>query len=424
MRARREGETSERGGVSEESEGRAGDANGNGAPDTATTGMRRTARRRIALVLGGGGLKGFAHIGVLQALEERGITPAVYAGTSIGALMATAHAAGVSTGEMAERAERLRRRDLFRINHVGMIVDRMRSASLYLEEPLRALVRSVVPHRRLRDLPVPVLVNTVDLERGTQVVWGLPGLDDVWADEAVYASCSLPGFFPPGRVKGRTCVDGGVVDNLPVSFPQVLGVDAVIAVDVGTTELAHARDIAAQGFAAVFMRAATTMMSTLQGHHLVQRRGIPTLYVRPQIVGMDWFAFGRAGELVERGRRAAEEALLELDRCTEADEGLFPLRKVRLEVERARCIGCGICVALAPDVMRLDARGKAVPPGHELVWSPVAGEFVRHCPTQAITVADLSEPGLHEWSEFPAPQQVRRPRIRRRDGADGGPRES
>src|SRR5690606_33203778 len=116
----------------------------------------------------------------------------------------------------------------------------------------------------------PTLVNTVDLERGTQVVWGLPGLDDVWADEAVYASCALPGFFPPGKVMGRSCVDGGVVDNLPVAFPRVLGADLIIAVDVGSTELAPAHDVAERGFAAIFMRAATTMMSKLQGSHLAQ----------------------------------------------------------------------------------------------------------------------------------------------------------
>ena len=83
--------------------------------------------KRIALVLGGGGLKGFAHIGVIRALEERGIEPVLFAGTSIGALIAAAYAGGMSVIEMAERARTLRRRDLFRINHLGMIMERMRS---------------------------------------------------------------------------------------------------------------------------------------------------------------------------------------------------------------------------------------------------------------------------------------------------------
>src|SRR6185437_11345235 len=76
---------------------------------------------RTALVLGGGGLKGFVHIGVIRALEERGIRPSVIAGTSIGALIGAAYAGGMSVSEMEARAVSLRRRDLFRINHVGML---------------------------------------------------------------------------------------------------------------------------------------------------------------------------------------------------------------------------------------------------------------------------------------------------------------
>jgi NTE family protein len=159
--------------------------------------------RKIALVLGGGGMKGFAHIGVLQALEERGIVPSVYAGTSIGAMMAAARVAGMSVAELVERAESLRRRDLFRINHFGMLMERMRSPSIYLEEPLRDLTHAVVPEGTFANLPGRLLVNTVDIERGMQVIWGLKGLQNVSVRDAVYASCALPGYFPPGRVGDR-----------------------------------------------------------------------------------------------------------------------------------------------------------------------------------------------------------------------------
>ena len=94
---------------------------------------------RIAVVLGGGGLKGFAHIGALRALEEAGIRPTLFAGTSIGALIASAHVGGMPLDTMAQRANALKRRDVFRINHVGMLLERMRSRSMYMEEPLRAL---------------------------------------------------------------------------------------------------------------------------------------------------------------------------------------------------------------------------------------------------------------------------------------------
>src|SRR3954468_7906955 len=176
--------------------------------------LRRPAAgktKRIALVLGGGGMKGFAHIGVFQALAARGIRPSLVAGTSIGSLLGAAYVGGTSPEELARRAIAMRRRDLFRIDHIGMIKDRMSAPSIYLEGPLRGLVESVVPRGTFAELRAPLFVNTVDFERATQVVFGTPGLQDVNIQDAVYASCALPGFFPPGRVDSRVCVDGGVV---------------------------------------------------------------------------------------------------------------------------------------------------------------------------------------------------------------------
>ena len=106
--------------------------------------------RRIALVLGGGGLKGFAHIGVLRALEELGIVPDIFAGTSIGAMAAASYLSGMSADDLGTLALGMRRRDLFRVNHFGMLLERMRSPSIYLEEPLRALVNSAIPEGTLR----------------------------------------------------------------------------------------------------------------------------------------------------------------------------------------------------------------------------------------------------------------------------------
>jgi len=268
------------------------------------------AGKRVALVLGGGGLKGFAHIGVLRALEERGIRPTVYAGSSIGALLASAYASGMSTDEMARRALELRRRDLFRLNHVGVLLDRMKAASIYLAEPLRSLCESVLPAgSRFDQLDVPVLVSTVDIERGTQVVWGSPGLREVRIADAIYASCALPGFFPPGPVDGRICIDGGTVDNLPVAVAAV-NADVIIAVDVGNADLTHATEVHAQGFSAVFMRAASVMMHALQEISLASWSGPPILLVRPRVSHVPWFSFGHTEELLRRprGRRRATSA--------------------------------------------------------------------------------------------------------------------
>jgi NTE family protein len=343
--------------------------------------------RRIALVLGGGGMKGFAHIGVLQALEERGIVPTSYAGTSIGALLAGARLGGMSIPELQERAESLRRRDLFRINHFGMLMERMRSPSIYLEEPLRDLIRAVVPGGKFTDLPKPLLVNTVDLEHGAPVIWGTPGLRDVEVHDAVYASCALPGFFPPGRVGDRLCVDGGVIDNLPTGIAS-LDADLVIAVDVGSAELRPITDGDTIGFANIYMRAATTMMHALQQFPLTHWQGPPMVLIRPRC-NDDWLSFSHIPETIKEGHRAGLKALEDIDAFYEQPGGVFPRRRFEIEVDRDRCIGCGLCVSLAPNLMGFDAEGKAYARTTTVDWSPADGDFVNYCPTAAIVARKI-----------------------------------
>ena len=345
--------------------------------------------RRIALVLGGGGMKGFAHIGVLRALEESGVRPTCYAGTSIGALIAAAYMGGMSLDEMERRALGLRRRDLFRINHVGMLLERMRSPSIYLEEPLRALCSSAVPPVTFDKLDAPLLVNTVDVERGTQVVWGMPGLTGVRVDDAVCASCALPGFFPPGRVDGRMCIDGGTIDNLPVGI-AAQHAEAVIAVDVGSSDLSHNTEASAQGFAATYMRAATVMMHALQLSPLREWSGPPMFLIRPRLGHVGWLSFSHTAEVIAEGYRAACDALTQLPECLAATGGVFPRAPYRIAVDRDRCTGCGFCAAIAPDVMGIDARGKAFAKTEIVDWCSADGDFVRHCPTEAITASRLT----------------------------------
>jgi NTE family protein len=346
-----------------------------------------TLGRHIALVLGGGGLKGFAHIGVLRALEERGIAPQVYAGTSIGALMAAAAAGGMPNEEMARRAMALRRRDLFRINHFGMLMERLRSPAVYLEEPLRELCRMVVPPAKFNQLPKRLLVNTVDAERGTQVVWGLPGLDDAWVQDAVYASCALPGLFPPGRVGGRTCFDGGVIDNLPANIASV-GMDLVVAVDVGTADRAPVPDLHSQGFATVYVRAAAIMMYSLQQFPLDHWNGPPMVLIRPKLTGRR-FDFGNAEAHIDEGYRAAMKALDGYEAYFDRPGAIFPRRSFKITVDRDKCTACGLCAALAPQLMGLDSSGKAFPRTTIVDWSPSDGDFVAQCPAEAIEARKL-----------------------------------
>lgn len=341
--------------------------------------------KRIALVLGGGGLKGFAHIGVLRALEERGIVPALIAGTSIGSLIGAAYACGTTVEELTERALALKKTDLFQLNRIRMLLDRLRATAIYSDEPLRACVESVVPPCTFGETKIPFIANTVDIEHGIAAVWGTSGMRDVLVRDAVYASCALPGAFPPGHVGGRLCADGGTMDNLPVAI-AARDMDAVIAIDVGTNDLAREQDISQRGFFDIYMRAAQIMFHALQGQHLSHWGGPPLLLVRPKVNHIPWFSFGHTAQFIEQGYQAATEALSHLDVVLSSRPGqIFPRHAVEVEVLEDKCTGCGLCVSLSSGLMRLDDRGKAFPIDRVVHWSPVDGDFVRQCPTNAIT---------------------------------------
>ena len=358
---------------------------------------------KVALVLGGGGLKGFAHIGVLRAFEERGIRPTVVSGTSIGALIAAAYAGGMPIDEMERRALALKKTDLFRIDHISMVTKRMLSPSLYLGKPLERLVRDIVPAGTFRDLSRTLLVNTVDLEQASQVLWGLPGLQDVLVADAVYASCALPGFFPPGSIDGRTCADGGIADNVP-ALASSHGMDAVIAVDVGSSNIARARRIRQKGFAAIYMRAAQVMMKSLQALQLEGWRGPPLLLVRPAVWHYNWFSFAHVRRMIDLGYEAAHDALGRAGASLMLG-GVWPRRMVDVSVDRAACTGCTLCVTLAPKIMTMTGDGKAEVLVSPVEWSRADGNFVHQCPTNAIHVDALDGFARRPTLEMPIAEE-------------------
>ena len=140
------------------------------------TGKRMPIAGPFTLVLSGGGLKGLAHIGVFRALEARGLRPSLVVGSSMGSLVAAAWATGMSLDEMTRHGLEVRRRDIFQVAHVDMALKRMRSPAVYRREPLDHLIHSLVGQITFDELVHPLLVNTVELNSGMQVLWGLPGL--------------------------------------------------------------------------------------------------------------------------------------------------------------------------------------------------------------------------------------------------------
>lgn len=345
----------------------------------------------FTLILGGGGMKGLAHVGVLQALLERGHRPAHVVGSSVGALVGAAWTAGMSIERLREMAIALRRKDVFVVAHADMAFKRMRSPALFRREPLEDLITALIGEVQFAELDPPMVVNTVDINSGMQVFWGLPGLDEVRVADAVFASCALPGYLPPREIRGRFYVDGATADNLPIGAARALGADLIVAADVSASS-ALREDIQDDGFARVFGRATEIAMQTQLELRLRAWDRPPIYYVHPRVEHVSMFSFDHLREVVEEGYRATIAALDHPDEWpAPGDTGVYPRRKVVVRVQRDRCIGCGACLVSGPPGMFvLDAERKAVVTKPEQEWCPTDGSFIRQCPTYAISARPLA----------------------------------
>jgi NTE family protein len=343
-----------------------------------------TLESPFTLVLSGGGLKGLAHIGVLQALEERGLEPGLVVGSSMGSLIAAAWAAGMPIREMTERGLAVRRKDIFQVAHVDMALKRLRSPAVYRREPLDELIDSLVGGLTFDQLLRPLVINTVELNTGMQVLWGLPGLRNIKVADAVFASCALPGIFPPREIDGRWYVDGAVVENMPAQVAASHGKGPVIAVDVGANSTLRS-NVQDDGFAATYIRGLEIVMQTMMESRLRQWTSPPLILIHPRVEHVSMFAFGQNRELIEEGHRATLDLLDLLDGFDPKGEGIHPQRKVEIRVDRDRCVGCGACVMHAPWVFEMDEGGRARVRRSIQSWSPLDGAYVRNCPTYAIS---------------------------------------
>jgi NTE family protein len=287
------------------------------------TGAFAAERLKIGLVLGGGGARGAAHIGVLEELERLRIPVDCVAGTSIGALVAGAWVSGLDAAAMRAQMGKADWNDMFQDNpdYTDVNYRSKRISQRYLPGSetgitsggvttppgvvsgqkiklfFNQLVHSDLGERQIEKMPLPISIIATDIGNGERVVFR-----DGSLTMAMRASMSVPGLMAPLEYRGRKLVDGGLVDNLPIQeVRDRCGAQVVIAVNVGSpllksSEISGLLTISSQVVSILTEQNVTRSLATLSSNDV---------YIRPDLDGLTAADFDRSDEAADRGLAAA-----------------------------------------------------------------------------------------------------------------------
>ena len=246
---------------------------------------------QIGLALGGGAARGFAHIGVIQVLEEAGIRPDLVIGTSAGSLVAALYASGKSGAELAALAQSM---------DSGAIADwAFPGRGLIRGEALARYVREHTGGKRIEQMRLPLGIVATDLDSGEGIVFrvGDPGV-------AVRASSAVPAVFQPVRIGAREYVDGGLVAPVPVRYARQMGAQFVIAVDIS-----EATEGAATGDAMrMLLQTFSIMGRSINRFELAEA----DIVLQPRLRGVSGADFTARTRSIQAGREAALAQLAQI----------------------------------------------------------------------------------------------------------------
>ena len=261
---------------------------------------RDIARYKIGVAFGAGAIKGYAHVGVLQALETLKLPIDYVAGTSVGAAIAASYSLGFSPRVCGRILDQVGKR-AFR-----MTVPRHGMLS---SDGLRDGIKRVARNRKIEDSRIPLAIVAADLNSGREVVFK-DGL--IWP--AVLASMSIPGVYPPIPVGGQMLVDGGVVNPVPSDAVSALGANIVIAIKLSRREIDHPWErtsVEPSGRAPVIFQTLTRSIEIMQGKIVTESAAAATITVEPTFPDLSGWGlrdFGNGGEIVDVGIQAATDA--------------------------------------------------------------------------------------------------------------------
>ena len=243
----------------------------------------------VGLALGGGFARGFAHLGVLQVLEQNQIPISCITGTSVGSVLGTAYASGVPLARIAAVCRGIRLRDLarWRISRLGLASN----------DRLGELVQRCFNALTFEELLIPTAVVAIDLGTGEPVVFTRGSLVD-----AIRASCAFPGLFEPVQVGERCLADGGLVAPVPTQAAREMGARCVVGVSVGFNNWDGA---APKNMFQVVTRA----VSAAQKHQSGSWESFADILLEPEVRNIEWDEFDRTDEIIAAGAAAAKQAL-------------------------------------------------------------------------------------------------------------------
>ncbi|MCA6216331.1 patatin-like phospholipase family protein [Ideonella sp. B7] len=243
---------------------------------------------RIGLALGGGAARGFAHIGVIQVLEEHGIRPDLVVGTSAGSLVAALYASGKNGTELASLARSMDESALTDWAFPGR--------GLLRGEALARYVHTQTGGRLIEQMPMPLGIVATDAGNGNPVMFrrGDTGT-------AVRASSAVPAVFQPVRIGSREYVDGGLVSPVPVRYAREMGADLVIAVDISSPPDPNSIGDAFH----LLMQTFSIMGRSINRWELKDA----DIVIRPALVGVSSSDFSARMKALQFGREAAQAQL-------------------------------------------------------------------------------------------------------------------
>lgn len=186
---------------------------------------------KVVAVFSGGGVKSLAHIGAWKALQEKGLTPSHIVGTSMGAVVGAALAAGLTGDEFVGRLKGLSRSEVAPADLLAFVKG-VFAKSLFKPGVWADTLAKVIPVSRFSDFKIPLTVTATDLDSGDLVLFGARGRD-VPVNLALAASCALPMYYQPVVIEGRRYADGGLRAVLPVEVARGIPGDLIVAISVG-----------------------------------------------------------------------------------------------------------------------------------------------------------------------------------------------